>query len=705
MSSSGEYIQLKNSIAVVCSLCTKCQGDCGGGGTGYTGPTGSSGQDGDATNTGATGQTGPTGPLGTGPTGPTGVESTVTGPTGPLGTGPTGFTGDRGVTGPTGPAAFAGSMPTAAYYIGTDTTKTKNSEFTLIWDTVDISNTQGNFSAVYSTTYGSLTNNTTDPLTIHVTFEIDTDQPLSAEWMAYITSNLVSDHIWMSDIDKVQQTNTYSAVIILKPGETVYIKAALDTATNPTLMARTTRVQFTQMDYIMGPQGVTGPTGWTGPTGLGLQGDTGAIGPTGYTGLEGPTGSTGLQGDTGPTGIQGDRYNTQTTSIVTIDPTGLFVNVTVESGLAYIIGNSVVIVSATNSANRFEATVGGYNSATGDLYLVDVVNVRGSFGTSVLYNVNLDGIDGPTGPTGLQGTTGLTGPTGPVSQATNIVASYHSNVTQIISDTSPTIFSYDQTVLEQGVYLDVSKTQMTVTKAGIYEVYYSVQAHYTGGGTANNLYTWLKLNGNDVPDTNGRITSVSNTPDSLPIVPFILRMEPGDYVEFASQGELSGWQALHVTGTPGPDVPSIIVGIKEVASDIGSTGYTGTTGPTGPQGPPGSIAGSWTLTTGANTVSFTVDQNSSYVMWVRGNVPNGIITWNATVSITNSNVPAIGVSYAWYYLTGNALVLTSIPSHIIGTENTIITSSPSTTAANTFTFGITNNSGSTQTVQYGYLKV
>jgi hypothetical protein len=92
-------------------------------------------------------------------------------------------------------------------------------------------------------------------------------------------------------------------------------------------------------------------------------------------------------------------------------------------------------------------------------------------------------------------------------------------------------------------------------------------------------------------------------------------------------------------------------------------------------------------------------------MWVSGNVPNGIVNWNATVSITNTNVPAVGTSFAWYYAAGNALVLTSIPTHIVGTANTIITTSPATTTANTFTFGITNNSGSSQIIQYGYLKI
>jgi hypothetical protein len=117
------------------------------------------------------------------------------------------------------------------------------------------------------------------------------------------------------------------------------------------------------------------------------------------------------------------------------------------------------------------------------------------------------------------------------------------------------------------------------------------------------------------------------------------------------------------------------------------------------------VTGSWTLSTGANTVSFTVTPGQSYVMWVNGNIPSGIVNWNATVTLSNTNVPAIGVQYGWYYLAGNALVLTSIPSQIVGTAGTISTSSPAVSNSNTFTFGITNNSGTPQVVNYGYLKI
>ena len=117
------------------------------------------------------------------------------------------------------------------------------------------------------------------------------------------------------------------------------------------------------------------------------------------------------------------------------------------------------------------------------------------------------------------------------------------------------------------------------------------------------------------------------------------------------------------------------------------------------------VSGSWTLSAGTNTVSFTVTAGQSYVMWVNGNIPNGIVNWNATVTLSNSNVPVIGVQYGWYYLAGNNLVLTSIPSQIVGTAGSISTSAPAGSNTNTFTFGITNNSGTSQIIYYGYIKV
>ena len=117
--------------------------------------------------------------------------------------------------------------------------------------------------------------------------------------------------------------------------------------------------------------------------------------------------------------------------------------------------------------------------------------------------------------------------------------------------------------------------------------------------------------------------------------------------------------------------------------------------------------GSWTVTPGTNNYSFTVDINNTYNLWVLANIPNGIIVYNATVSVSNTNVPVIGYQYAWNYTGGGSPILfTSIPDQIIGTAGAISTSSPSvSTPTNTFVFGIQNNTGSNITVNYGYVKV
>jgi hypothetical protein len=94
---------------------------------------------------------------------------------------------------------------------------------------------------------------------------------------------------------------------------------------------------------------------------------------------------------------------------------GSSLSVIVDANLAYIAGNSVVVVSAANPGIRFEGTVASYSFDSGIMTIANIQNILGVFSSSSVYNVNLDGIDGPTGltgPTGLQGATGQTGAEG-----------------------------------------------------------------------------------------------------------------------------------------------------------------------------------------------------------------------------------------------------------------------------------------------------
>jgi len=125
----------------------------------------------------------------------------------------------------------------------------------------------------------------------------------------------------------------------------------------------------------------------------------------GIDGPTGSTGSTGATGQTGATGKSGDKYLTATNGAVTPQPSLGSVTFTVDTGLSYITGNSVVVVHQTIPTIRFEGTIQTYNTANGSMTINPIVNISGTFVLSV-YNVNLDGIDGPTGSTGPTGASG-----------------------------------------------------------------------------------------------------------------------------------------------------------------------------------------------------------------------------------------------------------------------------------------------------------
>jgi hypothetical protein len=119
------------------------------------------------------------------------------------------------------------------------------------------------------------------------------------------------------------------------------------------------------------------------------------------------------------------------------------------------------------------------------------------------------------------------------------------------------------------------------------------------------------------------------------------------------------------------------------------------------------LTSSWNVVPGTFNYTFQVPVNGVYQLWVRGNIPNGIINYIATVHISNSNVPVIGTQYAWNYTgAGNPLLFTSIPDQIIGTAGAISTANPGVgTTTNTFVFGIANSTAENVTVQYGYVKL
>ncbi len=300
--------------------------------------------------------------------------------------------------------------------------------------------------------------------------------------------------------------------------------------------------------------GITGPTG--------SNGQTGADGQTGSTGQIGPT------GPTGPTGLSGDRYNTQTQGATLINPTlGGSVGLTVGTGLAYISGNSVVVI---NGSDRFEGTVSLYTSVSGAMTIDGIANIIGTFSGTVVYNVNLDGIDGPTGatgpgltgttgPTGLQGSTGETGPIGLQGNTGETGTTGH---TGSQGNTGATGFTGPQ-----------GQTGFTGPQGPTgYTGYTGLQGNtgptgYTGetgfqGPTGYTGYTGIQ----------------GNTGETGPIG----IQGPTGYTGYTGSQGPTG-----VTGYTGSQGPTGVTGPIGIQGDTGPTGSTGLQGNTGETGPTG----------------------------------------------------------------------------------------------------------------------
>ena len=125
--------------------------------------------------------------------------------------------------------------------------------------------------------------------------------------------------------------------------------------------------------------------------------------------IEGPTGK---DGPPGPSGKDGDRFCTKTIHPTSLRPTkNSIISLNLETGLAYISGNSVIVAEVptklTDNLYTFEGTIQYYNPLTGSTIIKDITNIRGEYEDHVCYyHVNLDGVDGAPGEQGPQGEQG-----------------------------------------------------------------------------------------------------------------------------------------------------------------------------------------------------------------------------------------------------------------------------------------------------------
>ena len=142
--------------------------------------------------------------------------------------------------------------------------------------------------------------------------------------------------------------------------------------------------------------------------------------------------------------------------------------------------------------------------------------------------------------------------------------SYFSNVNQTSANTSNSYFvTVNNIDFQSGFTTDGAN--LIATYSGVYNVQFSGQLHYNGGGgSGKTVEIWLTKNGENVPETNTRVDIASASPFVVAAWNFLVPLSAGDKtaLKWSTDNLQMGFDAS--SGTNGPNVPSIILTITQV---------------------------------------------------------------------------------------------------------------------------------------------
>jgi hypothetical protein len=115
-----------------------------------------------------------------------------------------------------------------------------------------------------------------------------------------------------------------------------------------------------------------------------------------------------------------------------------------------------------------------------------------------------------------------------------------------------------------------SGNRITVDHDGIYNIQFSLQLTKSGSGNSD-ADIWLRYNGDDVPNSNGRVTIIGNNGKGITAWNFVQTMTASSYCQIywsSSDTALTIFATSSQTGPTRPAIPSMIVTVDKISSLI-----------------------------------------------------------------------------------------------------------------------------------------
>ena len=234
------------------------------------------------------------------------------------------------------------------------------------------------------------------------------------------------------------------------------------------------------------------------------------------------------------------------------------------------IGNAIVTGSLLVSGSTTQI---GNNTLDGNTILSGSFEVSGStriIGDTTIGNLDLSGsirVSGSfTGSMQIDGDLNLQSPHSFYRWGNKLFnyGAFYDTRTQSGSLNVSQSIQFNSTDYSEGVSI-VSGSRITLANIGVYNIQFSSQIVDTGAGDST-IHIWIKKNGQNVPNSAGRIFLQANKETIAAWNYVVPATSPNDYYELVWQSTDADARILAVTATGNiPAIPSIILTVTQVA--------------------------------------------------------------------------------------------------------------------------------------------